>query len=80
MGYNNEDLFWTKIKPNIVNVSSYTIDFALLDNDEPYFIELNSFGKEYAAGSALFHWILDEDILYNKQNKIYFRYTKWVTK
>ena len=57
--------------------NNYTFDFAII-NSQPYFIELNSFGKEYAAGSALFHWILDEHILYNKfehNNFIEFRYT-----
>jgi hypothetical protein len=58
-------------------VKSYTFDFAIV-NSQPYLIELNSFGKEYAAGSALFHWILDEHILYNKfetNDIIEFRYT-----
>lgn len=41
---------------------------------------MNSFGKEYAEGSALFHWILNSEILYNnftdQKNKfIEFRYT-----
>ena len=59
-------------------IQNYTFDFAII-NSQPYFIELNSFGKEYAAGSALFHWILDENVLYNKFNDnnllIEFRYT-----
>jgi hypothetical protein len=57
--------------------TNYTYDFAIIDSMLPYFIEMNSFGKEYAAGSALFHWILDEKILYNMDNTntIYFRYT-----
>lgn len=44
----------------------------------PYFIEINPFGKEYSSGSALFHWILDEYILYGKLldvEGIHFRYT-----
>ncbi len=55
----------------------YTYDFAFEDNNvtKPYFIEPNSFGKEYAAGSELFHWEIDEEILYGKKEKIYFRYT-----
>ncbi len=42
----------------------------------PYLIELNCFGKEYAAGSSLFHWLLDEDILYDRkgEGRVYFRY------
>jgi hypothetical protein len=57
-------------------VNNYSIDLAILKNDEPYFIEINSFGKEYPAGSSLFHWLNDEDILYDRkcENKIYFRY------
>jgi hypothetical protein len=41
-------------------------------------VGLNSFEKEYAVESALFHWLLDESILYNKfetNNVIEFRYT-----
>lgn len=73
--------FYSEIKPKITWMSSYTYDFAFVNGDEtkPYFIEPNSFGKEYAAGSALFHWICDEDILYGNKLKtleqIYFRYT-----
>jgi hypothetical protein len=32
-----------------------------------YFIEVNCFGKEYAAGSSLFGWLQDEDILYGRK-------------
>lgn len=62
---------------NKINLESFTYDFALIDDDEPYFIEPNAFGKEYAAGSALFGWINDEDILYQdcENPTIYFRYT-----
>ena len=38
-----------------------------------YFIEPNPFGPEYAAGSALFHWV-DSKILYNEEDAIEFRY------
>lgn len=70
------DYFNKEIKPKITWLSSYCYDFAIVD-DKPYFIELGCFGKEYAAGSALFHWLLDEDILYGKsgENIIEFRYT-----
>lgn len=47
------------IIPNFNKTQNYTIDIGFT-NGGPYFIELNSFGKEYAAGSALFHWINDE--------------------
>lgn len=44
---------------------------------------MNSFGKEYVESTALFHWILDEKILYNNFDidnnsdsySIEFRYT-----
>ena len=53
------------------------MDIAILEGDIPYFIEINCFGKEYAAGSSLFHWLIDEEKLYNtkNENKVYFRYT-----
>jgi hypothetical protein len=81
----NCDMFiW--ISNNISNInytnhntilSNYSIDLAII-NGEVYFIELNCFGKEYAAGSALFHWLLDEHILYGKMGPDYvdFRYNK----
>jgi hypothetical protein len=72
------DYFYKEIVTKINWISNYTYDFAIVDN-KPYFIEMNCFGKEYAAGSALFHWLLDEKILYNSfengDNKIEFRYT-----
>jgi hypothetical protein len=70
------DYFQKEIINKITWISSYCYDFAIVDN-KPYFIEMGSFGKEYAAGSALFHWLLDEDILYGKlkNNVIEFRYT-----
>ena len=60
---------------SVLPYSDYTYDFALIgNNDEPFFIEPNSFGKEYAAGSSLFHWELDYDILYGKNTGVYVRY------
>ena len=67
--------FEYKIKNNITHMDSYTYDFVIKDNDEQYFVEFNPFGKEQASGSSLFHWIIDEDKLYSRENKIYFRYT-----
>jgi hypothetical protein len=63
---------------NAIDVNDYSYDFAILEDMCPYFIELNSFGKEYAAGSSLFHWLIDEHKLYdsNNEHKIYVRYTK----
>ncbi len=65
--------FNDKIKPNIIHIDSYSIDLAII-NDNIYFIELNSFGKEMSSGSAAFHWLIDENKLYNTENKIYFRF------
>jgi hypothetical protein len=62
------------VKPNII-LENYVYDFALLPDDKPYFIEINSYGKEYTSGSSLFHWIIDESKLYSKTGDIYFRYT-----
>lgn len=73
------EYFESNIK-NSLPYSDYTYDFAIVGRKcEPFFIEPNSFGKEYAAGSALFHWERDYDILYGiendkKMNKVYFRY------
>lgn len=68
--------YWaTEIQPRITHISSYTIDIAILDDGRPYFIEINCFGKEYAAGSSLFHWLLDKEKLYGHQaNTVFFRY------
>jgi hypothetical protein len=50
------------------------MDFALVGESlEPYFIEPNSWGGDYAAGSALFGWIQDHDMLHDKE-VIEFRY------
>lgn len=58
-----------------INLDNYTIDMAILDSGEPYFIEVNCFGREYAAGSALFHWLLDDAVLYPKSyDSVEFRY------
>jgi len=66
----------TEIIKKITHIDSYVMDFAILDDGSPYFIELNSFGKEYASGSALFSWIDDYNILYGLCGDIIeFRYT-----
>ncbi len=68
--------FEDEVKKRILHIDSYVMDFAILNDSTPYFIELNSFGKEYTSGSALFGWIQDEDILYGVNEKsIEFRYT-----
>lgn len=56
------------------NIDSFSMDIAILNDNTVYFIEINTFGKEYAAGSSLFHWLVDEHILYGTGENIYFRY------
>ena len=76
------------IKYKINHINSYCIDMAVLSKDsssltnltesieyEAYFIEINPFGKEYSSGSSLFGWIQDEQILYDTNSSIIFRYT-----
>jgi hypothetical protein len=72
-----QDSFQKTIKKKITHTSNYCMDAVILEDDSLYFIEINSFGKEYAAGSALFHWLIDEDKLYcnDGNNVIHFRYT-----
>jgi hypothetical protein len=56
--------FETVMKRDITFLANYTFDIAVLEDDTPYFIEMNCFGTEYAAGSALFGWEQDHDQLY----------------
>lgn len=74
------DSFEKTIKKKITHTRSYCMDAVILEDDSLYFIEINSFGAGYAAGSALFHWINDMEILNRNEDflgipKIYFRYT-----
>ena len=73
------DAFENSIVRKITHLQNYVMDIAVLDplspSPKPYFIEINSFGKEYASGSSLFHWLNDEDQLYGKTQHIEFRYT-----
>lgn len=54
------------IKDNMIYMKDYVMDLA-------YFIEANSFGSNYASGSALFHWLDDHDMLHST-NIIELRY------
>ena len=68
-----------EVNPKIIQ-KNMVMDCALLgEGNEPYFIEPNVFGKEYASGSALFHWIDDEKIIYNPHT-LYFRYIPSINK
>lgn len=64
--------FDNMIKNKMAYMTNYVMDLAYLDNDTTkcYFIEPNSFGSEYASGSALFNWISDHELLYNSSNPI----------
>ncbi len=72
--------FELDICKKITWMESYTFDIAITLNSSyqliPIFIEPNSFGAEYAAGSGLFHWICDRDKLYGTNlPNVYIRYT-----
>jgi hypothetical protein len=54
----------TEIVPRLHPLASFVMDVALIDGgSRVYFIEPNSFGAAYAAGSALFHWEHDAAVL-----------------
>jgi hypothetical protein len=58
-----------------IHLSDFCYDFAIIEDDKPYFIEINPFGAEYSSGSSLYEWTLDKEILYGEKENIYFRYT-----
>ncbi len=53
------------VRDKLLHLGDYSFDVVLID-ETPYFIEPNSFGAAYAAGSALFHWIRDDDVLHGR--------------
>jgi hypothetical protein len=91
-----------ELKEKIDHLENFSMDIMILDNnseategveadkeqekEQVYLIEINPFGKLYAAGSSLFHWILDDEKLCPQQRKgetaegekekrvVYFRY------
>jgi hypothetical protein len=69
------NFFKENIKDKLLNKNNYTFDLCLTDKGY-YFIEPNPFGKDYSAGSSLFHWINDSKVLCNEiEDIIEFRYT-----
>lgn len=52
------------------NLQNCTIDAVILQN-ELHFVEFNSFGMESPAGSGLFDWISDSDILYGLTEPVF---------
>ena len=68
--------FCKRIVPVIENQAlpcNFVMDIAHTLGGEWYFIEINTWGKEYGAGSALFHWERDLHILYGNTNTIVFK-------
>ena len=69
------EFFRTNIRSKLEWLHDYVMDLSILETGEPYFIEVNPFGGDYTSGSALFHWSIDHDTLYDDKS-IEFRYTK----
>jgi len=40
-----------------------------IKNNKAWLIEMNTYGPGLAAGSSLFHWIKDQNILWQGNNK-----------
>lgn len=61
---------------NIINYKSFVADVYIdINSSTCYLIEINPFGAHCGAGSALFNWISDYDILYGINNDMpEFRY------
>ncbi|KAJ3028468.1 UNVERIFIED_CONTAM: hypothetical protein HDU68_001615 [Siphonaria sp. JEL0065] len=63
------------IKKQMAEFGNYCIDFAFSDvGGEGYFIEANPFGAENAAGSALFHWLKDSELLLGDGSRVELRF------
>ena len=58
-----------------LNTNDFTVDYLVKKDLSIKFIEMNSFGYWLSAGSCLFSWIDDRDIMYDKRNEknVYFR-------
>lgn len=54
--------------------NNWVIDVMVTDNEKVELVEVNTFGAELAAGSALFSWIPDRNVLYSNGDKVEFRY------
>ena len=54
----------TKIKEGLKYLADYVIDFAILSDGSVQLVELNPWAN--SAGSGLFNWINDKDILYGQ--------------
>lgn len=60
---------------NAIQTNDFTVDYLVKGDLTLQIIELNSFGYWLSAGSCLFSWSDDRDILYDKGNEqnVYFR-------
>ena len=67
-------LFYENIASKLQDLENYVVDMVLLNNGKLYFIETNCFGMEYAAGSALYEWSKDYDLMYGNCDYFEFRY------
>jgi len=63
--------YWKELTFHDKLPASYTMDVYM--SNEPHLIEFNSFGYWLAAGSCLFDWLDDYDILYSAGKRIVFR-------
>jgi len=68
------EYFRLNIRDKLIKMEKYTMDIYYKSELERYFIEPNRFGKEYAAGSSLFHWVNDNDLLLGETDRIELRY------
>lgn len=67
-------IFYDSIKDKIP-LESFVIDVIYV-NEKIELVEFNSFGKDSASGSSLFHWLDDFELLYGNGENIFVRYTK----
>jgi len=60
---------------NNIKTTDFTVDYLVKRDLSIKIIELNSFGYWLSAGSCLFSWKTDREIMYDKENKqnVYFR-------
>jgi len=66
----------TVLRTKLADMHSYSMDIAILDDGSSFFIEPNCYGAAYAAGSALYHWIIDQSKLNATASRVYFRFTE----
>ena len=68
------DYFETVVRERMTYLENYAMDLVFIGT-APYFIEVNPFGGDYGAGSALFNWQKDRSILESTgDDPIYFAY------